>query len=268
MSEGVALRSLRGFIFDMDGVIYRGDAVLPGAPEFTAILKRAGIPYLYLTNNSSTPSDQVANRLERMGIPTDPEEVLTSAEATAAALASRLSTGKVLVVGEAGIRQALRAAGFELTEEHRDADAVVVGIDRQVTYDRLKEAALAIRRGARFIATNTDRTLPTEVGLIPGAGAIVGALEIATDVSPVVIGKPSAEIFRQALERLGVDGAHVGAVGDRPETDIAGGHEAGLRTIAVLTGVGTADEFAALDPPPDWVFANLSELQRAYFGDR
>jgi 4-nitrophenyl phosphatase len=89
-------------------------------------------------------------------------------------------------------------------------------------------------------------------------------LEIATDVSPVVIGKPSAEISVQALERLGVDGAHVGAVGDRPETDIAGGHEAGLRTIAVLTGVGTADEFAALDPPPDWVFANLSELQRAF----
>jgi 4-nitrophenyl phosphatase len=267
MSESVPLRSLRGFIFDMDGVIYRGNAVLPGAPKFTSALKRAGIPYLYLTNNSSTPPEQVAARLEQMGIPTDPGEILTSAEATAAALASRLPAGKVLVVGEAGIRQALRAAGFELTEDRRDADAVVVGIDRQVTYDRLKEAALAIRRGALFVATNTDRTLPTEVGLIPGAGAIAGALEIATDVSPVVIGKPSAEIFRQALERLGFDGAHVGAVGDRPETDIAGGQAAGVSTIAVLTGVGTADEFAALDPPPDWVFADLGELQRAYFGE-
>jgi 4-nitrophenyl phosphatase len=225
------------------------------------------VPLLYLTNNSSTPPVQVAQRLEQMGIPARPEEVLTSAEATAAALAGVMPAGKVLVVGEDGIRQALRTAGFQLTEDHRQADAVVVGIDRQLTYERLREAALAIRRGARFVATNTDRSLPTEVGLIPGAGAIVGALEIATDVSPTVIGKPSAEIFRQALERLGADAAHVATIGDRPETDIVGGQAAGLRTIAVLTGVGTAQDFAALQPPPDWIFPDLIALGDAYFAE-
>jgi 4-nitrophenyl phosphatase len=268
MSRAVSLQELRGFIFDMDGVIYRGNAVLPGAPEFTSALKRAGIPYLYLTNNSTTPPEQVAERLGRMGIPTDPAEVLTSAQATAAALKAEISGGRVIVVGEDGIRDALLHEGFTLTDDHGEADAVVAGLDRHMTYNRLKEAALAIRNGARFVATNTDRTLPTEIGLIPGAGAIVGALELATDVAPTVIGKPSAEIFRQALARLGVDCEHVGAVGDRPETDIAGGHAAGLSTIAVLTGVGTAEEFAALDPPPDWVFENLGELQRVYFGDK
>jgi 4-nitrophenyl phosphatase len=267
MPETSALRALRGFIFDMDGVIYRGNAVLPGAPEFIAALKDASVPFLYLTNNSTTPPEQVAERLTRMGIPTEPDEVLTSAQATAAALKSEMPGGRVIVIGEAGIRDALVAEGFGLTEDHREADAVVVGLDRHVTYDRLREAALAIRGGARFVATNTDRSLPTEIGLIPGAGALVGALEIATDVAPTVIGKPSAEIFRQALDRLGVDPEHVAAVGDRPETDIAGGHGAGLRTIAVLTGVGTAEEFAALDPPPDWVFADLSALHAAYFGE-
>jgi len=268
MSEPNALAELRGFIFDMDGVIYRGNDALPGAAQLIAALKDASVPFIYLTNNSSTPPDQVSARLDRMGIPTRPAEVLTSAEATAAALASELPGRRVLVVGEEGIRQALQEHGFELTEDHRYAEAVVAGIDRQVTYDRLREAALAIRNGAAFVATNTDRTLPTEVGLIPGAGAIVGALEIATDVTPTVIGKPSAEIFRQAVERLGIDAAHVGAVGDRPETDIVGGQRAGLHTIAVLTGVGTAADFAALESPPDWVFADLAALQAAYFGNR
>jgi 4-nitrophenyl phosphatase len=265
MSEVVRLQDLRGFIFDMDGVIYRGNAVLPGAPELIAALKRAGIPYLYLTNNSTTPPEQVAERLARMGIPTDPAEVLTSAQATAIALKGEVPGARVIVVGEEGIRDALLSEGFSLTGDHREADAVVAGLDRHVTYDRLKEAALAIRNGARFVATNTDRTLPTEIGLIPGAGAIVGALELATDVVPTVIGKPSAEIFRQALARLGVDGPHVGAVGDRPETDIIGGQAAGISTIAVLTGVGTETEFAALEPPPDWVFPDLNALSAAYF---
>ncbi len=268
MSESVALGDYRGFIFDMDGVIYRGDAVLPGAADFIAALKAAGIPYIYLTNNSTTPPGQVAERLARMGIPTDPGEVLTSAQATAAALKAEMPAGRVIVVGEEGIRDALLQEGFTLTDDHRNADAVVVGLDRHFTYARLREAALAVRNGARFVATNTDRTLPTEIGLVPGAGTMVGALELATDVAPTVIGKPSAEIFRQALQKLGVDAEHVVTVGDRPETDILGSQAAGLKAIAVLTGVGTAEDFAALQPPPDWVFADLTELHRAYFDGR
>jgi 4-nitrophenyl phosphatase len=218
-----------------------------------------------VTNNSTTPPRLVAERMASMGIPTEAPEVLTSAEATAAVLASELPSCRVLVVGEAGIEQALLATGLALTDDHRQAQAVVAGLDRACTYAKLREAALAIRAGAVFVATNTDRTLPTEVGLIPGAGSLVGALEIATDVKARVIGKPEPEIFRQALLRLGTPAGLTGAIGDRPETDVVGGQRAGVRTIAVLTGVGTAEAFAELNQPPDWVFHSLLELKHSYF---
>lgn len=266
MSDPRDLRAMRGFIFDMDGVIYRGQEVVPGAAEFVANLRRAAIPFIYLTNNSSTPPDKVAARLVAMGIPTTAEEILTSADVTAAEVSQAVTGRRALVVGEEGIRLALTRAGFSLVEDHRAADVVVVGIDRQTTYARLREAALAIRRGAPFYATNTDRTLPTEAGLVPGAGAIVGFLEIATDVQPTVFGKPSPGIFRHALRALGTPAELTAAVGDRPETDILGGQQAGVRTLAVLTGAGTAEEFAAMQPPPDWVYPGLAEVGRAYFG--
>ena len=265
-SGAPSLSEMRGFLLDMDGVMYRGDTALPGAADFVADLRAAHTPFLFLTNNSTTPPRLVAERLIGMGIPATADEVLSSSEATAAVLAAQIPGGRVLVVGEAGIREALTEAGLRLTDDYAQADAVVVGMDRNCTYARLRDAALAIRRGARFVATNTDRTLPTEVGLIPGAGALVGALEIATDVSPRVIGKPSPDIFAFALGRLGVPAEMTAAVGDRAETDIVGGQRAGLRTVAVLSGAGTPLEFSALNPPPDWVFRDLEELRRVYFG--
>ena len=268
MSDGrhsAALREIRAFIFDMDGVIYRGKTRLPGAPEFIARLRQDGIPYLFLTNNSTTPSDDVAKRLCNMGIEASAEDIMTSAEATAAFPAGEAPGARVLVIGEAGIRQALTAAGLRLTTDHRLADAVVVGMDRETTYTRLKEASLAIQRGARFIATNLDASLPSEEGLIPGAGSLVGMLEIASGNRAQAIGKPEAGIFRQALARLDVSREITAAVGDRPETDIVGGQAAGLKTIAVLTGVAQREDFEAMRPPPDWVFADLRELSSAYF---
>jgi 4-nitrophenyl phosphatase len=265
-SGGISLKNLCGFILDMDGVIYRGNRALPGAPEFLAALRTAGIPFLFLTNNATSPPRLVAERLKGMGIPANASDVLTSSEATAAALAAETPGCRVLVVGEVGIREALIEAGLQVTADHELADAVVVGLDRGCTYAGLRDAALAIRRGARFIATNTDRTLPTEVGLIPGAGALVGALQIATDVAPRVIGKPSRDIFMFALRRLGTRTDRTAVVGDRPETDIVGGQRAGLRTIAVLSGVGKAEDFAELQPLPDWVFGDLVDLRQAYFG--
>jgi 4-nitrophenyl phosphatase len=256
---------MRSFIFDMDGVIYRGHDIVPGAAEFIANLRRANVPFVYLTNNSSTPPDKVAARLAQMGIPATADEVLTSAEVTAAEVSKAVTGRRALVIGEEGIRQALARNGFTLTENHSDADAVVVGIDRHATYARLREAALAIRRGAPFYATNTDRTLPSEAGLVPGAGAIVGFLEIATDVQPVVFGKPSPGFFHYALRTLGTPAEVTAAIGDRPETDILGGQSAGVRTIAVLSGAGSAEEFAALQPPPDWIFPSLAEVDQAYF---
>jgi len=245
MSDLTALRALRGFIFDMDGVIYRGRQVLPGAAELVTNLRRAGVPFLFLTNNSTTPPTAVAERLIGMGIPVDPAEILTSAEATAEMLASEMPGCRVLVVGEQGIQEALLAAGLSIVSAHQDADAVVVGLDRQCTYAKLREAALAIRRGARFVATNPDRSFPTEEGLVPGAGALVAALELATDVKAQVIGKPEPAFFLHALRRLGTPPP---------------------QTIAVLTGTGTRAQFAAMHPPPDWVFNDLVELNQAYFG--
>jgi 4-nitrophenyl phosphatase len=238
-----ALRELRGFIFDLDGVIYRGNAALPGAAEVLAALRSASVPFLFLTNNATTPSRLVAERLKGMGIPANAGEVLTSSEVTAAVLAAEMPGCRVFAVGEAGLWE-----------------------DRDCTYARLRDATLAIQRGAQFLATNTDRTLPTEEGFIPGAGALVGALQIATDVAPRVIGKPSREIFTFALRRLGTEPGRTATVGDRAETDIVGGQRAGLRTIAMLTGAGKAEEFATLDPPPGWTFRDLVVLRQAYFG--
>jgi 4-nitrophenyl phosphatase len=265
MADLQHLRALRAFVFDMDGVIYRGHEVVPGAAEFIANLRQAAIPFVYLTNNSSTPPDKVAIRLTEMGIPATASEVLTSADVTAAEVSRAVTGRQALVVGEEGIRSALIRNGFALVEDHREADVVVVGIDRQTTYARLREAALAIRRGAPFFATNTDRTLPTEAGLVPGAGAIVGFLEIATDIRPTVFGKPSPGIFRYALRALGTDPESTATIGDRSETDILGGQRAGVRTIAVLSGAGTTEDFAAMQPPPDWIFPSLAELNQAYF---
>lgn len=266
-SEASFVRSLRGFIFDMDGVIYRGNTVIPGAAEFIAELQAKRVPYLYLTNNSTTPPRAVVQRIAAMGIPATPDQIMTSANATAEALAKERPGCTVLVIGEQGVYDALGGAGLRITERHEDADAVVVGLDREATYSRLKEASLAIQRGALFLATNTDASLPTETGLIPGAGSLVGMLEIASGRKAVAIGKPSADIFRMALARLGTPAEVTAAVGDRPETDIVGGQVAGMKTIGVLSGVGTREQFAGMQSPPDWVFADLAALSRAYFGE-
>jgi 4-nitrophenyl phosphatase len=267
MTNGVDLRAIRAFIFDMDGVIYRGKNALPGAARLIARLRGAGIPYLYLTNNSTTAPRDVAERLRGMGIEADAADIYTSAEATAALLHEAMPGCRVLVIGEAGIRQALAATGFTLVTDHRAADAVVVGMDREATYARLGEASLAIQRGARFIATNLDASLPSEVGLIPGAGSLVGMLEIASGRRAQAIGKPQPGIFRLALTRLGAIPETTACVGDRPETDILGGQAAGLKTIAVLTGVGARVDFESMQPPPDWILEDLTTLEAAYFGE-
>ncbi len=164
----VALQDLAGFIFDMDGVIYRGNVALPGAADLIARLRRAAVPYLYLTNNSTTPADLVAERLAGMGIPTEPREVLTSAEVTAATLANQMPGGRVYLVGEEGIRRALLAAGFSLAADHREADLVVVGMDRQSTYAKMRESR-AGHQSRRAVFRHQHRPQPAHRGR-PGSG--------------------------------------------------------------------------------------------------
>ncbi|MCS7222008.1 MAG: HAD-IIA family hydrolase [Anaerolineae bacterium] len=260
-----SLCEIRGLILDMDGVIYAGNELLPGAREFISHLQATGTPFLFLTNNSSRTPGQYVEKLASLGIYVGEERIFTSALATAAWLKETSPAGAgVLVIGERGVREALAQQGFRLVDDHQQAQYVVVGFDSTFTYAKAREAALAIQKGALLIATNTDASLPTEHGEIPGAGSIVAMLETATGVKARVIGKPEPNIFKQALTRLGTRAEETAVVGDRYETDIVGGHRAGLKTIGMLCGVTDAQRFATADPRPNWIFAHLGELLTAW----
>jgi 4-nitrophenyl phosphatase len=260
-----SLNSLRAFILDMDGVLYEGDAVLPGAVEFITHLQREGTPFLMLTNNAMRTPGQYVAKLARMGIFVTEDRIFTSALATADYLAGIAPGARVLVVGQDGLVDALRARGLILVTCADDKpDFVVAGLDMTLTYDKLREATWAIRRGATFIASNPDVTYPTERGEAPGAGAVVAALQAASGVTPRVIGKPEPGIFAQALIRLGTAPHETAMVGDRVETDIVGGARAGLRTILVLCGVTRKADLPDLPVQPDWVFPDLAALATAW----
>lgn len=265
MPHNHALHGIDAWIIDADGVLYRDTEVIAGAPDFIEHLKAEGTPFVILTNNSSKTPAQYVAKLAEMGINVAVEQVLTSGLATTAYLLEEAGPGTaVLVIGEDGILEPLAAAGFTLVQDYESPRYVVVGLDRRLTFARLQDACLAIRRGAAFIGTNGDRTLPTPIGLIPGNGAILAAIEAATDTPPFVIGKPQTPIFRWALGRLGLSAERVACLGDRLETDILGGHRAGLRTVFVLSGVSTAEDLAAFTPKPDVVFADPAELLAAW----
>lgn len=257
------LHHIKAFIFDMDGVLYRGSSRLPGSRRLLRTLQRAGVPYVLLTNNSTRTVNQYVEKLSHLGIDAAPEQIITSAVATGLYLAERAAPGTPMyAVGMDGLHEALWQQGFRLTDE--SAEYVVVGFDSQVTYAKLSAATLAIRAGATFIGTNPDRTIPTERGLEPGAGSILAAIEAATDVSPTIIGKPQRRVFETALKKLGARPAETAMVGDRLETDILGGLEAGLHTILVLTGVTSRDGLAGSAIQPSLVLENLETLLSAW----
>jgi 4-nitrophenyl phosphatase len=259
------LGSLRAFLLDLDGVLYRGETPLPGAREFIVDLQSRGVPFQFITNNSTRTPAQYVAKLARMGLCVGEESLLTSSLATAAYLSDVAQPGTPMyVVGEMGLLRALKDRGFTVTDDHTAARYVVVGHDTSATWRKLANAALAIRRGAPFVATNPDRTLPTEEGLLPGAGALLAALEASTGIAPLVIGKPEVGVFRQALLRLGVGPAVTAMIGDRWDTDILGAKRAGLCAIAVRSGADSAEVFAQASPPPDWVFEDLSALHAAW----
>ncbi len=258
------LHGVRALIIDLDGVLWLGETPLPGLHEFFSLLHERRLPYVLASNNATATPASVHAKLQRMGVEASPRRILTSADATAAYLRQRLDPSSgVLVVGEKGLRKALAAAGFILRNHADGVSAVVVGLDRQATYNSLKEAAFALRQGALFVGTNPDVTYPTERGLAPGAGALIALLQAVSGVCPVIIGKPEPHLFQHALERLGVDAQHAAVVGDRLETDILGGQRAGLRTALLLTGVATESTLAESPIHPTWVFAGLPELTQA-----
>lgn len=253
------LADIRNLLIDMDGVLYRGRTGLPGGPELMAFLRERGIPYLLVTNNSTLTPAQFVLRLGRMGIDVSQDLIMTSGVATSAYLATLAPPGtKVNVVGEPALIKELEGRGFVIAG--RDAEYVVCGWDKGINFDKLKTACLAIRDGATFIGTNADKTYPLEKDLIPGAGSILAFLIAATDVDPIMVGKPEPIMIEQSLRMLGARPEETAMLGDRLDTDILGGHRAGILTIMLLTGISTEAEAAACDAPPDLIFDDLPTL--------
>jgi len=245
-------------LFDLDGTIYRGDAAIPEAPEAVARIRAAGVRPVFVTNNSSRTQAAVAAHLAAVGIPATPDEVETSAIATARRLAARGSR-KVFVIGEDGLLDALRDADVEVVGEgETSVDAVVVGFDRGLDYPKLRQACLLVQRGAALVATNADASFPAADGLWPGAGALLAAVEATTGRTAEVIGKPAAPLLEAALERGG--GGVPLVVGDRLDTDIAGAAGLGWDCLLVLTGVTTRADLGAGDPRPTFIADDLRDL--------
>ncbi|SIN44096.1 HAD-IIA family hydrolase [Micromonospora cremea] len=266
MSVDAGGRLIDGYtlvVFDLDGVIYLIDRPIPGAVEAVARLHAEGRGVAYATNNASRRSSEVADLLTRMGVPARPEEVLTSAAASAELLRDRLPAGApVLVVGAEALRAELRAVGLTpVSRADEKPAAVVQGYGPQVGWAELAEASLAVRAGAIWIATNTDRTLPSGRGPLPGNGALVAVLRTALERDPdVVVGKPEAALFETAARRS--DGGRALIVGDRLDTDIEGARRAGLDSLLVLTGVSRVPELLAAEPGrrPTYVAQDLAGL--------
>jgi 4-nitrophenyl phosphatase len=260
MTVPAQLIRLRSLIVDMDGVLYRGSAPLPGAGEFLDFLRQMGVPFLLLTNNSTLTDTQYAAKLAHMGIKVEEERILTSAEATATHLAGIAPPGtKVYAIGEDGVHRELEKRGFVLSDD-ADVAYVVVGFDRHITYRKLAVATLAIRAGAAFIGTNPDKTFPSELGQLPGAGAILAAIEAATDTTPLIIGKPEPAILELALQELAAEAETTAMVGDRLDTDILGGHQVGLTTILLLSGVTDTQQLVGSSIVPDLVYEDIAAL--------
>jgi 4-nitrophenyl phosphatase len=261
------IKDFEALIIDMDGVLWRGHAILPGVKAFFECLRRRSLAFNLATNNSTATPQSVVDRLAQAGVAIKPEEVLTSSLATATYLQGRFPAGtKVHAVGEMALRQALIGAGFELIDEPDDVKAVVIGFDRQISWEKLTRAALAVQNGALFVGTNPDLSFPLEQGQAPGNGAFVRVIELTTGIKPVIIGKPEARLFDLAGERLGVVPDRILAVGDRLETDVIGAQRAGMATALLLTGVTSPEAAAASEIKPGWIFDDLPALTLALEG--
>jgi HAD superfamily hydrolase (TIGR01450 family) len=255
-----SLQGIDAIVCDLDGVVYRGNDALPGAVEAIARMQSAGLRVLFCTNNSRSTVAQYEEKLSGLGIEVERDSILTSAVVLREVLQARSPRPqRALVIGGDGIREAIEGAGLELTDGD-DADVVAVGWDPDFTYDVLRRAAFALHQGAELIATNADATFPAEGGrLVPGAGPLVAAVEVAGGVKAEILGKPNRPMMEAAAARLQL-ARRIAAVGDRVETDLAGGREMGWRTILVLSGVTSADQADALRPRPDAVVGSLAEL--------
>lgn len=243
----------------MDGVIWKDNQPIGNLPEIFDSFKQRGYRVMMATNNATLSIEHFIKKLANMGVELEEWQVVNSALATAHYLKKLFPEGgAVYIIGESGLKDTLEAFGFM----HADSGviAVVAGLDRQLTYERLKKASLLIQSGLPFIGTNMDTTLPTPEGLIPGAGTILAALQTASGVKPVIMGKPEPQLYTIAIERLGTNPNETLVIGDRLETDIAGGQKLGCRTCIVLSGVANQESAQNWKPAPDIITNDLTSL--------
>src|SRR5919107_674564 len=236
----MADREIRSWLMDMDGVLVREEYAIPGADRWLALLRDRGMPFLVLTNNSIYTRRDLAARLRASGLEVPEESIWTSALATARFLEEQRPGGSAFVIGEAGLTTALHEAGYTLTE--RDPDYVVLGETRTYSFERITRAIRLILGGARFIATNPDPTGPAPGGPLPATGSVAALVSRATGVAPYYVGKPNPLMMRSALNAIEAHSETTAMIGDRMDTDVVSGLEAGLETLLVLTGVTTREE--------------------------
>ena len=247
----------------MDGVIWRADAPLGDLPAIFHRIRERGLKFVFATNNGTKTPEQYINKLGNLGVQVEPWQVITSAQALSYALTQKFPRGsKIFMIGGDGVRMALEESGYEIlsVENAPAAEAVVMGIDTEINFQKMSEATYLVRRGIPFYATNPDKTFPTPRGEIPGAGAWYSVIVTATGVQPVVAGKPFPFLMELALERLSTKKAETLVVGDRLETDVAGGQGVGCPTALVLSGVSTLEQANDWKPALDFIADDLSQL--------
>lgn len=255
----ITQQSIQALILDMDGVLWRGTEAIGNLRSIFTQIERIGWKVIFATNNASRSIHQYIKVLSSFGVNAEPWQIINSATAAVHYLSSQFPNGgPVYIIGEQGVIEACAEHGFYQSEA--SALAVVVGIDRKLTYKKLKIATLLLRSGVPFIGTNPDRTFPTPQGLVPGAGSILAALTAASDVAPIIVGKPEPTMYSIALDRLNITADQVLVVGDRLETDIAGAQLIGCHTALVLSGVTNSDLANAWQPAPDIIAKDLESI--------
>lgn len=267
------LRSAKGFVFDMDGVVYLGSKLLPGVTDLFNTFRLRGVPFVLGTNNSTATQRSFVERLDALGVSVDTQQIQTSTTVTRDMLRDDpevKSDALILCVGQPSIPTILQeSTEFRIVAEDDpvdEVDVVVAGLDFDLTYRKMARAVEAIGHGARFIATNADDRLPNETGFQPGAGACIAGITVASRVQPTIVGKPEPLMMHKAAEHMELDPADVVMVGDRLDTDILAAQRAGMMTALVLTGLTDRTMVAESDILPDYVFADLPAMLQAYTG--
>lgn len=251
------MKTYKGYLIDLDGTMYKGKERIEEASDFVKKLARDNIPYLFVTNNSTKTQEDVAKSLRGFDIPAEPNHVLTTSMAATHFITEEKQNPTIYVIGEKGLQKSLQDGGCRF--ESNNPDYVVIGLDREITYEKLAVGCLAIRNGARFISTNSDIALPTERGFLPGNGALTSVLTVSTGIEPTFIGKPEPIMILQALEMLNLEKEDVILVGDNYHTDIQAGIRAGIDTLHVQTGVTSVEDLKNFDIQPTYSVSTLSE---------